>query len=139
MCANPSRAWRAGDSDRHRDVRPRPRSRPRALDPARMIVAAVPVKDLVNAKQRLIPVLDGRQRAELARAMLSDVLRTLTAAGLDGVWVITRDQHAAAVAASFGAEILHEPDNRGHTLAVAFAQREAVRRRVDIFLTVPGD
>ena len=39
-----------------------------------MIVAAVPVKDLVNAKQRLMPVLDGRERRELARAMLDDVL-----------------------------------------------------------------
>ena len=33
-----------------------------------MIVAAVPVKDVVNAKQRLMRVLDGRERRELARA-----------------------------------------------------------------------
>ncbi|HEV8472122.1 MAG TPA: 2-phospho-L-lactate guanylyltransferase, partial [Methylomirabilota bacterium] len=45
-----------------------------------MIVAAVPVKDLVNAKQRLMRVLSAAERRELARTMLCDVLRALAAA-----------------------------------------------------------
>ena len=62
-----------------------------------MIVAAVPVKDVVNAKQRLMRVLDGPERRELARAMLVDVLRALAAAHLDRVWVVTREPEVAAV------------------------------------------
>ena len=49
----------------------------------RMIVAAVPVKDLVDAKQRLVRALEPAQRRALARAMLIDVLRALSGAGLD--------------------------------------------------------
>jgi 2-phospho-L-lactate guanylyltransferase len=104
-----------------------------------MIVAAVPVKDLANAKQRLVGVLDAGQRRELARAMLGDVLGALSAAGLDRIWVVTREPEVAVVARALGAEPLVEADNRGHTAAVALAQAEAVRAGVDVFLTVPGD
>ncbi|HSE92888.1 MAG TPA: 2-phospho-L-lactate guanylyltransferase, partial [Methylomirabilota bacterium] len=104
-----------------------------------MIVAAVPVKDLVNAKQRLANVLTSLERRALARAMLADVLRALAITGVDRVWVVTRDQEVRAVAGEARAEVLVEDENRGHTAAVACAQAEAVRRGADVFLTVPGD
>jgi 2-phospho-L-lactate guanylyltransferase len=104
-----------------------------------MIVAAVPVKDLVNAKQRLMSLLTPRQRMELARAMLRDVLHALMAAPLDAVWVVTRDAEVADIGRSLGAEVLSEPENRGHSAAVARAQAEAVARGAQRFLTVPGD
>jgi 2-phospho-L-lactate guanylyltransferase len=103
------------------------------------LVVAVPVKDLTHAKQRLMSVLSADERGELARAMLRDVLQALAAADLDGVWVITRDPAAAAIARSFGAELVTEAENRGHTAAVALAQAEAARRGARVFLTVPGD
>lgn len=104
-----------------------------------MIVAAVPVKDLVNAKQRLMSALGPSERRELAQAMLTDVLRALADAALDRVWVVTREPAAAALARRFGAEPLAESDNRGHTAAVATAQAAAVRAGADAFLTIPGD
>ena len=104
-----------------------------------MIVAAVPVKDVVNAKQRLMRVLDGRERRELARAMLIDVLKALGGAALDQVWVVTREPEVATLARSLGAEPLAEPENRGHTAAVATAQAEAARQGATAFLTIPGD
>src|SRR5438552_1722957 len=107
-----------------------------------MIVCAVPVKDLVNAKQRLVPALEPTERRELARAMLSDVLAALRAARLDGVWVVTRDPEFVGLAAAFGAEPLASlgpVENSSHTSAVAFAQAEAARRGARVFLTVPGD
>lgn len=104
-----------------------------------MIVAAVPVKDVMNAKQRLMRVLDGRERRELARAMLIDVLKALGGAALDHVWVVTREPEVATLARALGAEPLAEPDNRGHTAAVATAQAEAVRQGAATFLTIPGD
>jgi 2-phospho-L-lactate guanylyltransferase len=104
-----------------------------------MIVAAVPVKDLAEAKQRLVRALDGPERRALARAMLADVLRALGGAGLDRVWVVTREPEVAALARAFGAEPLAEAENRGHTAAVAAAQAEAARAGADAFLTIPGD
>lgn len=104
-----------------------------------MIVAAVPVKDLVNAKQRLVRLLTPGERGELARAMLGDVLRALAAAALDRVWVVTREPAVAAIARALGADPLAEADNRGHTTAVAHAQAEAVQLGASIFITVPGD
>jgi 2-phospho-L-lactate guanylyltransferase len=104
-----------------------------------MIVAAVPVKDLDHAKQRLAAVLDPARRRALARAMLVDVLRALAGAGLDRLWVVTREPEVAAVARAFGIEPLAEAENRGHTAAVAAAQAEAARLGADAFLTIPGD
>ena len=103
------------------------------------LLCAVPVKDLVNAKQRLIGALGPDARRELARAMLRDVLGTLCAARVDAVWVVTRDAEVAALARELGAEPLAEAENRGHTTAVAFAQGLAARRGARVFLTVPGD
>lgn len=104
-----------------------------------MIVVGIPVKDLAGAKQRLTPVLSPGQRAELARAMLGDVLRAVLVAPIDAVWVVTRERDVATVARQLGAEILAEPANEGHTAAVARAQAEARRRGVTTFLTIPGD
>ena len=104
-----------------------------------MIVAAVPVKDLINAKQRLVPALGAAERAALAVAMLQDVLAALAAARLDRVWVVTREPAVVALARARGAEPLAEDANRGHTAAVARAQAEATRLGARVFLTVPGD
>jgi 2-phospho-L-lactate guanylyltransferase len=104
-----------------------------------MIVAAVPVKDLVNAKQRLVPLLAPGERRELARAMLTDVLTALAGAALERVWVVTREPVVAALARALGAEPLAEDDNRGHTAAVARAQAEAARLGASVFVTLPGD
>lgn len=104
-----------------------------------MIVCAVPVKDLVNAKQRLTTALAPDERVALARAMLRDVLRALGGAGLDAVWVITRDDEVSAIVRALGAEVVGEPENRGHTAAVALAQQHAAKADALVFLTVPGD
>jgi 2-phospho-L-lactate/phosphoenolpyruvate guanylyltransferase len=104
-----------------------------------MIVAAVPIKDLSVAKQRLASVLTLAEREQLARAMLRDVLRALGGAGFDHVWVVTREPAVVAIARALGTEPLPEAENRGHTAAVALAQAEAARQGARVFLTVPGD
>jgi len=103
------------------------------------LLLAVPVKDLVNAKQRLIPALSPPERRELARAMLEDVLDAAVAALPGAVLVVTTDPEVQTVARAAGALCLAESANRGHTAAVAFAQREAVARGAARFLTLPGD
>jgi 2-phospho-L-lactate guanylyltransferase len=102
-------------------------------------VVAVPVKDLVNAKQRLIPFLSSAERGDLARAMLEDVLDALARADIGLVLVVTRDPAVEALASRHGAGTLGEEVNRGHTEAVAHAQRAALARGARRFLTIPGD
>jgi len=102
-------------------------------------VLAVPVKDLVEAKQRLVPALAPEQRRALAAAMLEDVLAALAGARLDAAWVVTRDAAVAAIARRFGATVVTEAENRGHTAAVAAAQAHARAEGVTLFATIPGD
>ncbi len=102
-------------------------------------VVAVPVKDLVNAKQRLMSFLSPLERGELARAMLEDVLEALVRARLGVVLVVTRDPSVQTLARRHGVGILSEDDNRGHTEAVARAQQAALARGATRFLTLPGD
>ena len=103
------------------------------------VVVAVPVKDLVNAKQRLVAFLSPPERRDLARAMLEDVLEALAGARIGPVLVVTRDPEVEGLAARHGAGTLREESNLGHTEAVAHAQRAALARGAARFLTVPGD
>jgi 2-phospho-L-lactate guanylyltransferase len=100
---------------------------------------AVPVKDLVNAKQRLIPVLRPTERRRLARTMLEDVLAALGAAGVGSVHVVSADAEVRDLARQWDVDCLVESANRGHTEAVGLAQQAARRAGAERFLTIPGD
>ena len=105
-----------------------------------MTVAVVPFKDLDAAKERLSGRLDPRGRRALVMAMLEDVLGALSRTpGLSGIMVVTREHEIMERATPFGAEILEEPANEGHTAAVARAVRELEARRVSAMLCVSGD
>ena len=104
-----------------------------------MNIVAIPVKDLVNAKQRLVPLLAADERRALAAAMLEDVLTALASSRIDAVWVVTRDEAVSAIAHRFGARVVSEAENRGHTAAVAAAQARASAEGVGVFATIPGD
>ena len=81
--------------------------------------AVVPIKNTVDAKQRLADVLSAEHRRGLFIAMLTDVLTALAGAtALAGIVAVTRDPHACELARRFGAEIASEPANDGHTAAV---------------------
>ncbi|MSO77935.1 MAG: 2-phospho-L-lactate guanylyltransferase [Alphaproteobacteria bacterium] len=102
--------------------------------------AVVPVKDMTQAKQRLAPALPQTGRTALYQAMLEDVLAALKRArGLAGILVVSGDPAAAALATNYGARVLGEAANLGHTQAV-LAGIELLRREgVAAMLTLPGD
>ena len=104
-----------------------------------MKVLCVPVKDLVNAKQRLVPLLAAEERRALAAAMLEDVLAALASSRIDQVWVVTRDEAVSAIVRRSDARLVTEAENRGHTAAVAAAQERAVAEGARVFATIPGD
>ena len=94
----------------------------------------------MNAKQRLSSLLGGAERALLAEAMLRDVVRqTLAARGLEAVYVVTGDARVREIAASLGAEVIMEREEKGETAAVTFALLDLKRRGVEAALVLPAD
>jgi 2-phospho-L-lactate/phosphoenolpyruvate guanylyltransferase len=104
------------------------------------VCVLIPAKGFVNAKQRLSPMLEAREREILAEAMLRDVLGQAVAACARGAtFVVTRDRRVAEIAGSFGAELIRESEERGETEAVHFALSELKRRGFEAVLVIPAD
>jgi 2-phospho-L-lactate/phosphoenolpyruvate guanylyltransferase len=102
--------------------------------------AVLPVKNTVDAKQRLAGVLTAEHRRGLFVAMLTDVLGALAGAkSLAGIVVVTRDDEATALAHSFGAEVAGEPANDGHTAAVTRGAGYVSEQGRNAILALPGD
>jgi 2-phospho-L-lactate guanylyltransferase len=100
----------------------------------------MPVKDLHDAKQRLAGVLDPAERQALFRAMLEDVLSALAAAeGLAGILMVTRDPEAQSLAARYGARVLVEESNRGHTAASSLGAWTLAQEGAAGMLQLPAD
>ena len=107
-------------------------------------VAVLPVKSFGRAKQRLRPA--GVDRAELAAAMVGDVLEALGAVrGLDGIVVVSAEDlpkagtDAVARGRSAAVELVHDPLEIGQSAAAAHGVRAAVARGAQRVLLVPGD
>lgn len=84
-----------------------------------MNTVLLPIKSFKDAKQRLVPALDGPSRAALARAMVHDVLHVLSRARApQRVVVFTACEEVTEVATPFGFEIVEEKSVAGHSAAV---------------------
>jgi 2-phospho-L-lactate guanylyltransferase len=104
------------------------------------IWAVVPVKEFQGAKQRLSPYLSPDERRALAAIMLEDVLDAVSGVQqLAGVLVVTVDPAAASLAERYGARIVAEGAQEGHTGAVAAAARLLAREGQAGMMTLPGD
>ena len=74
-----------------------------------MKTVLLPVKDFRNAKQRLASALDATARANLARAMLTDVLDAVAQSTIpERVVVFTASTEVAQMAGEFGFEAIIE-------------------------------
>ena len=99
----------------------------------------VPVKDLVNAKQRLSSILTPEERFALARAMCEDVLQALARwQSRPSVAVVTNDSFARDLAARFNFEVVGD-DNSGETSAIKMATAFCKERGAESTLVVPAD
>ena len=99
----------------------------------------VPVKNLVDAKQRLSSILSPEERFALARAMCEDVLQVLARwQRRPSVAVVTSDSFARDLAARFNFEVVTD-DNSGETSAIDMATAFCGERGVESTLVVPAD
>src|SRR3954447_16345380 len=109
------------------------------MNVSRKICVVVPVKDTVQAKQRLAALLPAERRQELALAMFEDVIAAINnVRELAGIVVVTVDSAAAAIAARHGARVMSEGACEGHTGAVMTAARHLAAEDCGL-LTLPGD
>jgi 2-phospho-L-lactate guanylyltransferase len=103
-------------------------------------LAILPVKRFELAKSRLAQALAPPQRAQLAEAMVADVLDALLAAPfLDGVAVVTNEEPVARAAESSGAIVLGDPGESGQSAAALVGIEYARADGYERVVLVPGD
>jgi len=99
----------------------------------------VPVKNLVDAKQRLSFILSPEERFALAQAMCEDVLQTLALwQNRPAVAVVTNDSFARDLATRFYFEVVAD-DNSGETSAIEMATAVCKKRGAGNTLVIPAD
>ena len=100
----------------------------------------LPIKDLKNAKKRLMDVLTPEERFGLAEAMLKDTIRAVKGVTrAEKVFVITSYQPAICVAEENSWEILREEQQKSESDSVDTASRICEARGVTGLLRIPLD
>jgi 2-phospho-L-lactate/phosphoenolpyruvate guanylyltransferase len=100
----------------------------------------LPIKDLRNAKQRLVGVLTPEQRFALAQAMLADTFRAVHGVQrAEQIFVVSNYQPAIEKAAEYRWEILREEQQTSESASVDAASRICERRGISALLRLPLD
>jgi 2-phospho-L-lactate guanylyltransferase len=100
----------------------------------------LPVKDLKNAKKRLMGVLTPEERFELAAAMLKDTIRAVQGVNCaEKVFVVTNYEPAIRIAEENGWEVLREESQISESDSVDAASRLCEARGVTGLLRIPLD
>lgn len=100
----------------------------------------LPVKDLRNAKKRLVGVLTSEERFGLAQAMLADTIRTVRGVlSAEKIFVITNYQPALDIAEENGWETLREENQVSESDSVDAASLICEKRGVRALLRLPLD
>lgn len=100
----------------------------------------IPVKPLRLAKSRLAEVLTPEERQRFAEAMLSHVLQVVESVPqVTGTLVISRDNHALALAREHGAKTIQESGSPELNKALMRATSIVASWRSDAVLVLPAD
>lgn len=102
--------------------------------------AILPVKRFPIAKQRLGESVAESLRADLARAMVGDVLSALRdCPAIDATIVVTCEQAVARAAAYIGATVVEDVAEDGQSTAASLGLAHALENGFERALCVPGD
>jgi len=102
--------------------------------------AVVTSKRFTAAKQRMSGGVPEEKRLALVEAMLGDVLEAVSGSRLvrDAI-VVTGEPAAAALAEAAGAEVIHDPEDAGHSGAAVLGMDRAEELGADAVILLPGD
>jgi len=102
--------------------------------------AILPVKRFPIAKQRLGESVADSLRADLARAMVGDVLSALReCSAIEATIVVTCESSVAAAARYIGAIVVEDAAEEGQSAAVSLGLARALREGFERALCIPGD
>jgi 2-phospho-L-lactate guanylyltransferase len=102
--------------------------------------AILPVKRFPLAKQRLGESIADSLRADLARAMVGDVLSALgECAAIDATIVVTCESSVAAAARYIDATVVEDSTEEGQSAAASLGLARALQEGFERALCVPGD
>ncbi|MGC2373922.1 MAG: NTP transferase domain-containing protein, partial [Solirubrobacteraceae bacterium] len=102
--------------------------------------AILPVKRFPLAKQRLGESVADSLRADLARAMVGDVLSALReCSAIDATIVVTCEPTVAAAARHIGAIVVEDAAEEGQSAAASLGLARALQEGFERALCVPGD
>jgi 2-phospho-L-lactate/phosphoenolpyruvate guanylyltransferase len=102
--------------------------------------AILPVKSFAHAKQRLGASVADPLRADLARAMVGDVLVALSeTASIERTIVVTREDSVSAAARYVGALVVEDAAEESQSAAVALGVERALIEGFERVLCIPGD
>jgi 2-phospho-L-lactate guanylyltransferase len=102
--------------------------------------AIVPAKRFGEAKARLAPVLTRSERAQLARAMLHDVMTVLSSVNeFAGILVVSGDPFVAELVRPFGARLVHDGLEAGVNNAVRQGLIALTADRMAGAVIIPSD
>src|SRR5882762_10342561 len=100
----------------------------------------LPVKDLNNAKKRLMGVLTPEERFGLAEAMLKDTIRAVQGVQrAEKVFVVTNYKPAMRLAQEASWDILHEEEQISESHSVDAASKICEKRGITALLRLPLD
>jgi len=100
----------------------------------------LPIKDLNNAKKRLVGVLTPEERFGLAEAMLADTIRAVRGVELaEKIFVVTNYEPAIRIAQENGWQVLREEQQISESDSVDAASRICEDRGVTALLRLPLD
>src|SRR5882724_10354733 len=103
-------------------------------------IAVLPVKRFDAAKQRLGVGIDDEGREALVAAMLQDVLEAVGAARMiEQTIVVSGEPAAQQIARDLGADVVEDPDDRGHPEAALLGIGQAQAAGASCVVLVPGD
>ncbi len=102
--------------------------------------AILPVKRFPLAKQRLGESVGEELRADLARAMVGDVLSALRdCEAIDATIVVTREQTVVTAARNLGAIVVEDTVEQGQSAAAELGIERANAEGFERVVCVPGD
>jgi len=102
--------------------------------------AVVPVKGLTVANGRLDGLLSAQERSRIAEALFLDLILKLPKSScIDDVLVVTADRSIARQARWFGAKVLMQDADEGHSEAATAGARAAMAVGVDRVAMLPVD
>ena len=102
--------------------------------------AILPVKRFAAAKQRLAPGMGATHRAELAEAMLEDVLEAIAGArSIERTVVVSSEPRAIESARAAGADLVADPDEGGHSGAALAGIARAGELGAECVVLLPID